>query len=116
MFKLFKRKKELTLGSDYVLRETPQEAIVETAIKITERQRLVLNQLLHGTKNITGIVEALNMDAALSGGTGIEFTYDGIHGVLRRLEDKSAVRRVIIDGEPVWELTQAGRWAASSDV
>jgi urocanate hydratase len=41
-------------------------------------------------------------------------TYDEIHGIMRRLEDRDLVRRA--SSKPiVWELTHAGREALAND-
>ena len=74
---------------------------------LTQHQRNVLGLLDGGPKTSSQIVEASWQRT----GTG-QLSYDEVHGVLRRLEDRELVRRL---GYPSkWELTSAGRKALAA--
>lgn len=91
--------------------------MVSPGINVTDRQKIVLKQLEHGPKTTTAVVEAMNLNKTLGEApepiSGNLYNYDSIHSILRRLEDKDAVRRIQDNSNSEWEITQAGRWAAN---
>lgn len=75
---------------------------------MTENQVKIMTMLDEGPKTarqLTDILQPTNLKSIL-------WTYDQIHSILRRLEDRSFVRR-FGDRPFYWELTRVGRRAVN---
>jgi len=71
---------------------------------LTRNQRTVLELMRHQPRIVKGIVDA---SWSRSRDTG-HFSWDQVHSILRRLEDRGLARRAATR-PTLWELTTAGR-------
>lgn len=79
---------------------------------LTFNQAKVLEVLTDGPLKTAAITKQLNDYDRLTTGNkyNVYWTWDQVHSILRRLEDRGLVRR-ISDSPTEWEITQLGKQA-----
>lgn len=78
--------------------------------KLTDNQSKVLVSLTDGPMTAKRIAAHLDSLAQKTHYWSVIWTYDQVHSILRRLEDRNLVRR-ISDPPTQWELTSLGKKA-----